>query len=1214
MRTNKFIGLMLVLVMLLTAVLPTFGALAEGAAEVTFVTSATEALKPGDTFTVTPTIANNPGFAGVTWKLDYDNTALELVSISNEDEEGEITYLLEAGTFISNKAYAEAGSDVNNIVFARAELLKKKAGSLCVLTFRVREKAAAGDYTVNVRSNDADFKFVALDSVNVDVNFTPCTVTVANDGPDYSNAYLAYCKGSKNAYEFIPVGDTIYINNADGNGNGSIQEYRIAVVNDDEIVSEVSADKWTVENKDNVFMNAYHNSADPDGVFYINAHGKQEGASGTITATLPDNSELKCNVVVTATPYQLTVTGTEGLDGSQYNNQTAFAVIGDEFKFKYVLKDPGGSAINPVPANVQYRFESSDASVATVAEDGTVTAVADGNAEITVYAVGYAYGEEILVPLKSQLKLCVDSNYIKYLALVDEEGNVRTSTSKNSANYTISTLDMTAGEELVLYAKGMPGMTDPVYSGKEKTFSCTSGSGLTVTNNADGSITLKADDVTADTTATIRSSAFYRSGANKKANSTTSVSVNIKAPAPVESVTLNKDKLELQEEETEKLTATVLPGNAKQSVTWASDNDSVALVSPDGTVTAVAVGTANITATSTADTTKTATCEVTVTAVPEAKGLTALLGCGQKEVVVGDEVEVKLYVDSDDAEKTYNAFEFNVNFSDNLEYLGFDGLDTENDYNYVDVNGTDVKVSGFGKNKTASRESELISLSFKAKAAGEAMVTLSEDAAYANGRNVAVNDDLQTINVLNNRVVLNVLKSFEIPITGGTVNNGETGIAAIEGKPVSFTPDAPAADRKIDEVKVNGEKIEPNADGSYTIASPDENTTIEIVTSMKTYTVTFEGSGKVDADGNASVTHGNDYTFTIMKDSDYNYGVTATIGGTNVAVTGEYKIAGKDVTGNITIVITKTEKSEEETMRSVTAYLNDADAKEMTKVAKNAPSYTFSNPYDQNAKPYKATVNGMEVAITADNNGTWLISGTFAGSVEIFFGGVYDVRVPDGVTGETTAEYQKDYSFTVPAGYEDGKPTVTISGEEYALAEGTEGADGSVTYVIPGADIKGDIIIILPVPTAKVDVNLYFKAEDQFGAAYNVYLVTAKPGAVMPSDKVYAYDGNQMFWSEEYQAFAYLVSINESFNAEAATAHVGPADGDKEQKKVDYSGDVNKSGRTDLNDAQLVYDLYNANYHDFSVVSMEKMLRADMNKNKEIGVDDVTAIVSIVRK
>ena len=116
----------------------------------------------------------------------------------------------------------------------------------------------------------------------------------------------------------------------------------------------------------------------------------------------------------------------------------------------------------------------------------------------------------------------------------------------------------------------------------------------------------------------------------------------------------------------------------------------------------------------------------------------------------------------------------------------------------------------------------------------------------------------------------------------------------------------------------------------------------------------------------------------------------------------------------------------------------------------------------------------------------------------------------------------------------------------------------------------------------------------------------------MPEGKVFAYNGEAMFWSEEYQAYAYLVSTGEALTAETATAQVALTAG--AAQTIDYSGDVNMSGKVDLNDAQLVYDLYNATYYDFSTVSMEKMLRADVSKDKKIDVSDVTAIVAIVRK
>ncbi len=53
-------------------------------------------------------------------------------------------------------------------------------------------------------------------------------------------------------------------------------------------------------------------------------------------------------------------------------------------------------------------------------------------------------------------------------------------------------------------------------------------------------------------------------------------------------------------------------GAADESVTWNSDDDTVAEVDANGTVTAVAIGTANVTATSAHDPTKSASAEVTV--------------------------------------------------------------------------------------------------------------------------------------------------------------------------------------------------------------------------------------------------------------------------------------------------------------------------------------------------------------------------------------------------------------------------------------------------------------------------------------------------------------------------------------------------------------------------------------------------------------------------
>ena len=83
---------------------------------------------------------------------------------------------------------------------------------------------------------------------------------------------------------------------------------------------------------------------------------------------------------------------------------------------------------------------------------------------------------------------------------------------------------------------------------------------------------------------------------------------------PVSQITLNKAETSISVGNSETLTATVAPENATiKALTWASSDEDVATVAPDGTVTAVKVGTATITATAADGSGKSATCKVTVT-------------------------------------------------------------------------------------------------------------------------------------------------------------------------------------------------------------------------------------------------------------------------------------------------------------------------------------------------------------------------------------------------------------------------------------------------------------------------------------------------------------------------------------------------------------------------------------------------------------------------
>lgn len=82
---------------------------------------------------------------------------------------------------------------------------------------------------------------------------------------------------------------------------------------------------------------------------------------------------------------------------------------------------------------------------------------------------------------------------------------------------------------------------------------------------------------------------------------------------PVTSIAVAPTTASIAVGATRQLTASALPAEAGQNVTWSSSAPGVATVSSTGLVTAVAAGTATITATSVSDGTKTATAAITVT-------------------------------------------------------------------------------------------------------------------------------------------------------------------------------------------------------------------------------------------------------------------------------------------------------------------------------------------------------------------------------------------------------------------------------------------------------------------------------------------------------------------------------------------------------------------------------------------------------------------------
>lgn len=140
----------------------------------------------------------------------------------------------------------------------------------------------------------------------------------------------------------------------------------------------------------------------------------------------------------------------------------------------------------------------------------------------------------------------------------------------------------------------------------------------------------------------------------------------------------------------------------------------------------------------------------------------------------------------------------------------------------------------------------------------------------------------------------------------------------------------------------------------------------------------------------------------------------------------------------------------------------------------------------------------------------------------------------------------------------------------------------------------------------EVSVSRYLELNDK-----TMMLITVK--GTPEGGKAFTYDGNTMYKVEGYgtDRYAWLVIVDkgQTLTQEEAAAKVAISAADN-VVTITPSFDVNRTGKVDVNDAQLVYDMYNGTYSDFTQVSVEKFLRADVNATKVVDHTDAVAIVN----
>lgn len=551
------------------------------------------------------------------------------------------------------------------------------------------------------------------------------------------------------------------------------------------------------------------------------------------------------------------------------------------------------------------------------------------------------------------------------------------------------------------------------------------------------------------------------------------------------------------------------------------------------------------------------TLSVTVTpASTEVEGYAVAASAENPSITVNDKAQVALKISNKDV-KTYNAYYMEVRYDTSI--LNYEGVKST-DAKVIDNSGT-LKIAGYGDNKNCDTDN--IVLTFTGKAPGEAKVTVTSakvdvkaNAAAKDAPNAKITTNVATITVGGYKVSLPDGFNGE-----GTANPGQnyTFAARDTSKKYDFTGST-MGDETVEVID--------NNDGTYTV---------ENVTGPLVITAT-EKAGKV------TINLSGDAVDTIVNKSWGN--ATEVDEGTELSFTAQPN--GKE------LVVTVNGDAIEGSSRPG-AMLYTIAADQVTGTELNI------------VVNYKSSTDTITITETGDALGdvtgriTWNKGG---GQIDMSTAGATYTLKLKPAKDKTKDDY-----------------VVTINGDTMELKNMRRGEWG-VDFVPNKVVIDGKITIDVsykkaPEPVITVDVAKYLDLDGQ-----SIFLITATCDKLTES-KVLAYDGNPMYWSAKYNnnngAYAWLVIADGTKKLDdlktEASAQVKAVDGTKAE--IVYDGDVNQTKSVDINDAQLVWNMYNAEYKadtEFQMVNRLKYLSADMNGDKTVSVLDATAIVNNITK
>ena len=545
--------------------------------------------------------------------------------------------------------------------------------------------------------------------------------------------------------------------------------------------------------------------------------------------------------------------------------------------------------------------------------------------------------------------------------------------------------------------------------------------------------------------------------------------------------------------------------------------------------------------------------------IPTATGYTVSMGADQ-QVAAGQQVRIPVTVASGEKGITgFNAYDMTFTYDPAALTLNTKTGAAAN-LTVEDNNGT-VRVRRYGD---AVPLGEALALEFTAKATATSAVTLT-NAKFDVDAN-SINFDAPEATISDADTVVNA-NNFTVTLPDAFTSD-ETRLVP-KGGSFTFKP-VDSHYTYTFTVKMGDSATEGltfGANDTYTIENISGN--VEVTYTGKTpkqYDVKYKIDEDVEQDvtkGPETVTYLNDYSFVVTPRAGYSYRVIYSVDNgdpfvhTVIAVptanddgTLTYTIPGKEIVGGVEIWI---------------------------------------DPNTESGIPVVFTGNGVEDAASGN-------ASSMGKNMPYYF----------------TLNQRESCDYTVTAYYQ---PLATPTASKRPA---TVRSLGNGKYVVEAVNYNDYLYVYarswnLVVKVEKVShsaeevtVSKYLELNDK-----TMMLVTVK--GTPEGGSAFTYDGNTMYKVEGYgtDRYAWLVIVDkgQTLTQEEAAAKVAISAADN-VVTITPSFDVNMTGKVDVNDAQLVYDMYNGAYSDFTQVSVEKFLRADVNATKVVDHTDAVAIVN----